>query len=321
VTRILALARGALRRNLGLRPAESVVVVADPPMLPIGRIFEAAAHTVTSHVRLVEIPVADRNGEEPPASAALAMTRGDVVLLSTTRSLSWTRAREEATRSGARVASMPGITETILRRTLDADYEAIRARVNRVADLLDAGECAQISSTAGTDLYLSIAGRRAHGRRGGIYRDPGQWGNLPCGEAFVAPVEGTARGVYVVDASHGGVGSVDQPIRITVDRGRATAIEGGVAAARLRTLLESTRDPSVFHVAELGIGCNDAARICGVTLEDEKVLGSCHIALGDNSMFGGNARAGLHLDGVLREPTLSIDGVPVVTPGRIVFPG
>ena len=310
----------ALRHNLGLRSGERVVVIADAPMLEIGRIFEAAARTITPRVDLVGIPEAKRGGEEPPGGAARAMLRADVVLLVVSRSLSWTRAREEATRAGARLASMPGITEPIILRTLGVDYDAVRDRANRLADLLDAGGQALIRSKAGTDLALGIAGRSAHGRKGGIFREPGQWGNLPCGEAFIAPVEGTARGIYVVDGSQGGLGPVAEPIRVTVDQGRAIAFEGGEEALRLRELLESTGNPSAFNVAEMGIGCNDAARLSGATLEDEKVLGTCHVALGSNAMFGGTVRAGIHLDGVLRDPTISIDGETILESGRILPP-
>ena len=310
--------RQALLRNLGLRSGERVTLITDRPMLHVGRIFEEAARAITPHVDSLEIPVARANGQEPPAHAARAMQRADVVLLTVSRSLSWTRAREAATKAGARVASMSGITEAVILRTLGTDYEAIRERANRLADRLDPGEQVSVRSEAGTELALSIAGRRAHGRKGGIYREPGQWGNLPCGETFIAPVEGTARGVYVVDASHGGVGRVVEPIRVEVERGRAVAIDGGEEASRLRELLESVGDPLAFNCAELGIGCNHAARISGVTLEDEKALGSCHVALGDNAMFGGTVRVGLHLDGVLRDPSIEIDGEPVLQSGKII---
>jgi aminopeptidase len=112
----------------------------------------------------------------------------------------------------------------------------------------------------------------------------------------------------VVDASHGGVGRVEVPIRIGVEEGRAVRIEGGREAARLRDLLESVGEPEAFCLAEFGIGCNHAARVCGITLEDEKVLGTCHLALGRNDLFGGTVRASVHVDGVLRGLRVLLDG-------------
>jgi leucyl aminopeptidase (aminopeptidase T) len=191
---------------------------------------------------------------------------------------------------------------------LTIDYEPVRERVNRVCDRLDRAGRVRVTALSGTDISFSIEGRLAHGRKGGIYRDPGQWGNLPCGEAFVAPVEGSAQGLYVVDASHGGIGKLSEPIRITVEDGRAVRFEGGHEATGLRGLLESVGEPEAYNLAEFGIGCNHAARICGITLEDEKVLGTCHLALGRNDLFGGTTSTGVHVDGVLARPSVALDG-------------
>jgi leucyl aminopeptidase (aminopeptidase T) len=236
------------------------------------------------------------------------MSGVDVALLVTATSLSWTNARKAATDGGTRVGSTPRLDESILLRTLTIDYEIVRERANRLCDRLDRAAEVRVTTAAGSDVTFSIEGRIAHGRKGGIYREPGQWGNLPCGEAFVAPVEGSGRGVYVVDASHGGVGRLAEPIRVLVADGRATRIEGGDEARRLRALLESTGEAAAFNLAEFGIGCNHAARVCGVTLEDEKVLGTCHLALGRNDLFGGTVRASVHLDGVVGRPRVLLDG-------------
>jgi leucyl aminopeptidase (aminopeptidase T) len=285
-----------------------VLVVHDPPGRRIGEAFAEAAKAIGAAVAVERVPVAERSGVEPAPAVAARMRSADVALLVTKRSLSWTEARRAATAGGTRVASMPGLTEETLLRTLAIDYETIRARVNRICDRLDAAGRARLVSDAGTDLRLSIEGRQAHGRKGGLYREAGQWGNLPAGEAFLAPVEGSASGVYVVDASHAGVGRLERPIRIQVETGRATRIEGGEEAERLRRLLESVGDPAAFNLAELGIGCNPAARICGLTLEDEKVLGTAHLALGRNDLFGGTVGVAVHLDGILTRPRIWLDG-------------
>jgi leucyl aminopeptidase (aminopeptidase T) len=277
-------------------------------MQALGEAFAGAAREITPRVRVEIIPPGARNGAEPPPDTARRMVEANVVLLVTSTSLSWTDARKGATDAGARVASMPRLNEAILRRTLTVDYEEIRERVNRVCDQLDRASGVQVKAPSGTDLSFSIEGRVAHGRKGGLYRQPGQWGNLPCGEAFVAPVEGSARGVYLVDASHAGVGRVATPIRVTVERGRAVSIEGGKEADGLRRVLEEAGEPEAFNLAEFGIGCNHAARVSGLTLEDEKVLGTCHLALGRNDLFGGTVRSRLHLDGVLTAPTVLLDG-------------
>jgi leucyl aminopeptidase (aminopeptidase T) len=294
-----------------------VVVVSDASTLAVGNAFESAARQVTERIHRCQIPIAARNGEEPPAVVAERMAAADVVVMPVAASLSWTRARSEATRAGARVASMPSITEAVILRTFGIDYGPVKERVNRLCDLLDAGSEVRICSEAGTELVLSIVGRIAHGRKGGIYRQRGDWGNLPCGEAFIAPLEGSAQGVYVVDASHGGVGRLTSPIKLSVRDGRVAEIEGDDAASRLRLLLDAVGDPGAYNVAELGIGCNQGARLSGVTLEDEKVLGTCHVAVGSNAFFGGTVSVGVHLDGVLCEPSIWIDGVLIMEGGRL----
>jgi leucyl aminopeptidase (aminopeptidase T) len=306
--RTLAGCGHALRHNLGLQSGESVLVVTDTPMRSLGEAFARAARAVTPRVDMDLIPVGERNGAEPPSDTARRMGEADVALLLTSTSLSWTDARRDATDCGTRVASMPRLNEAILLRTLTIDYEDVRERVNRVCDRLDRASRARVTTPSGTDLSFSIEGRVAHGRKGGLYRAAGQWGNLPCGEAFVAPVEGTARGIYIVDASHAGVGRIATPIRVTVERGRAVSIEGGREAERLRRVLDGAGEPEAFNLAEFGIGCNHAARVSGLTLEDEKVLGTCHLALGRNDLFGGSVRSRVHLDGVLSGAIVLLDG-------------
>ncbi|MDX1387776.1 MAG: aminopeptidase [Acidobacteriota bacterium] len=311
----------ALRHNLGVRPGESVLVVTDGTRDAVATAFEHAARSLSAAVERVVIPVPERNGQEPPSEVAVRMKAADVVLIPVARSMSWTRARMEATACGVRIASMANIDETIIDRTFTLDYRRIRDRVNRFCDLLDEARSVRVTSDLGTELTFEIDGREAHGRKGGIYTEPGSWGNLPCGEAFIAPVEGTATGRYVIDASHAGVGRISSPITITVDAGRAVEIAGGPEAASLSTILEAVGDPLAYNVAEFGIGCNDGARITGVILEDEKALGTCHIALGHNAFFGGSVEVPVHVDGVMRAPTILLDDRVVVVRGEPAVDG
>ena len=298
--------RHALEHNLGVGRGERVVVVDDGTRTAIAAAFAQATAGLGAEVSMTGMPVAAANGAEPPAAVALAMQAHDVALLVTEKSLSWTQARVTATRGGTRVASMTSITSEILLRTLTVDYRPVRERVNRMCDQLDEGSSVHVLSAAGTDLRFSIAGRIAHGRKGGIFREPGHWGNLPCGEAFIAPVEGTAQGVYVVDGSHAGLGKLETPLRIKVENGLATRIEGSEPAERLLALLETVGSPAAFNIAEFGIGCNHAATVTGTILEDEKAMNTCHVALGNNIHFGGTVDVPIHLDGVILRPEIKI---------------
>jgi leucyl aminopeptidase (aminopeptidase T) len=148
-------------------------------------------------------------------------------------------------------------------------------------------------------------------------REKGQWGNLPTGEAYLAPLEGRSNGLVVVDGSMAGVGMVDRPIHIVVRDGYATDISGGEAARRLVALLEPHgRDGR--NVAEFGIGTNDRAILTGLILEDEKVMGTIHIAFGDNKSMGGSVRVASHLDGLIKAPTVWFDDRKIMEAGRLL---
>ena len=164
---------------------------------------------------------------------------------------------------------------------------------------------------------MPIAGRAAHASTG-LFRERGQSGNLPTGEAYLAPLEGESRGVVVVDGSMAGIGVVTTPIRIAVEDGLATTIEGGEDAARLRDLLEP-HGPDARNVAEFGIGTNDRAILSGAILEDEKVMGTIHIAFGDNKSMGGRVRVASHLDGLVKRPTVWFDDREIMRDGRLLI--
>jgi leucyl aminopeptidase (aminopeptidase T) len=163
---------------------------------------------------------------------------------------------------------------------------------------------------------MPIAGRQAHASSG-LFRKKGQWGNLPTGEAYLAPLEGRSEGVVVVDGSMAGVGLISQPLRIVVEGGYATEITGGPEAAVLVSLLEPHgRDART--VAEFGIGTNDKATLTGIILEDEKVMGTIHVAFGDNKSMGGTVRVASHLDGLVKNPTVWFDDTKVMEEGRLL---
>jgi len=297
--------RSIFRSNLAVEKGERILIVTDSGKRAVARQFLEVAEEEGHGAELATVPIAEVHGVEPPESVARRMLAADVIVIVTTRSLSHTRARARATERGARIATMAGVTEDVLRRFSQVDLLAMKARTNRLADVLDRGERVLLTSKKGTDLAFSIAGRIAHGRKASIFDRPGYWGNIPCGEAFIAPIEDSVNGMLVIDASIGGIGLVDTDVAIRIERGKVTGIEGGAGARRFEALLD---DDAKRQVAEFGIGTNDKARITGVTLEDEKVLGTCHIAFGNNRFFGGANAVGFHTDCVITDPTIVIDG-------------
>jgi leucyl aminopeptidase (aminopeptidase T) len=301
---------------LGLTSQETVVVVVDERTREIGQAFHEHAKTHAAESVLVEMRERENNGMEPPKAIAALMREADVLILATSKSLSHTAARQEANKRGARVASMPGVTKEMVERTLSGSYEQIHILGDSFKKLLDAGKQVHLSSPAGTDLTFSIEGRMA-ANDDGIIRTAGSFGNLPAGEAYVAPIEGSANGMLVIDASMAGIGRLEGPLHIRIRDGQAVETEG-FGAKWLENIFTLYGD-NARNVAELGIGTNPYAIITGAVLEDEKVAGTVHVALGDNSTIGGVVKAESHLDGIITRPTLIIDGTVVIKDGEPVF--
>jgi leucyl aminopeptidase (aminopeptidase T) len=306
-------AQVAINNCLMVKKGESVLVITDQPLRKIGYAFREAAEEAATEAMLLEILPRSSNGEEPPEPVAKFMKDFDVLIIPTSKSMSHTKARREACEAGARCVTLPGILEDTMERTLNADYQEIAKRSTKLAEMVSRGKTARVTTPAGTDITMSIQGRECHADTGLVY-SPGDFSNLPAGEAYIAPVEGTANGIIVVDGSM--VGKVKKPIRIVVKDGFATEITGGASAEELEKMLEPFGQPG-RNVAELGIGTNHKARIVGSVLEDEKVMGTVHMALGDNKSMGGNVSVQSHLDGILLEPTLRIDEEKIMEGGKL----
>jgi leucyl aminopeptidase (aminopeptidase T) len=208
---------------------------------------------------------------------------------------------------------MPGVTAEMLARVMGVDFPTMIARSNAVAELLTSADIARVTCPRGTDLELNLAGRIGIADDGQLGA-PGDFGNLPCGEAFIAPVTGAGT---IVAGSVAPLGLSDPPARLTVTAGHITAADHGHGPELLRLLEE--HGALGTNVAELGVGTNDAARLTGLVLEDEKLLGTVHIAFGASAGIGGTVAVPIHLDVVVLEASLEIGGTSVLDRGRFVL--
>ena len=307
----------AVRDCMGTKAEEKVLIVTDEPLRTIGYALRQAARDLGTDVLLVEILPRKSNGEEPPPEVAELMKMVDVVLCPTSKSLTHTDSRRAASARGVRIATLPGVTEEIMVRCMNADYDRIARLTFRLCEMLETTRAIRVQSPSGTDILLPVEGRKAHASSG-VFRERGQFGNLPTGEAYLAPLEGQSTGVVVVDGAMAGVGLLKKPIRIVVDNGYATEITGGDEAGRLIELLDP-HGKDARNVAEFGIGTNDRAILTGNILEDEKVLGTIHIAFGDNKSMGGTVRVASHLDGMINRPTVWFDGRKIMESGKLLI--
>jgi leucyl aminopeptidase (aminopeptidase T) len=305
--------RAVLRECLGLEPGEEVLVICNPVTEDIGALMRIEAEGDGANATLAVISETESNGAEPPVTVASAMIAANVVLAPTIQSLSHTYARRAATSAGVRVATLPGVTGDMLARLMNADMAMLRRRGASVAAALRSGAEAQITCPHGSDLRLGLEDRIPIADAG-VLTAPGAFGNLPCGEAFVAPV--TGEGTLVVDGSIAGVGKVETPVELTVEDGHLVDATGPEGATLMELL--SKHGPDGTNVAELGIGTNEEAMLTGNILEDEKILGTAHVAFGASAAIGGGIQVPVHLDCVLVEPTVEVDGTTICEGGELL---
>lgn len=319
MTTIQKAANIIVSKCLALKKTESCLIIYDNDKKDIAKVIFNVAKNISKKVDMIKTPIGVINGEEPPKEISEIMLYYDTVICPTTKSLTHTKARINATDKGIRVITLPGITEDILTRCIDIDYDEMKMLSNKIADELDKAKFARITTTKGTDLTINITKIKAHGRKGGDFSKFGDYGNLPEGETFLAPIQKGTTGVYVVDASQAGVGKLKESIKITVKDGFAIKIEGGASADNLSKLLKSIKDKNAYNIAEFGIGTNKKAKVTGIVLEDEKVFGTCHIALGKNDSFGGHVNVPIHVDGVIKNPTIYADKKMIMKNGKLLI--
>jgi leucyl aminopeptidase (aminopeptidase T) len=305
--------QAVLRDCLGVAPGEDVLIVCNPVTAALAELMRIHAEGDGAEATLATIAERASHAAEPPPPVAVAMLAADVLIAPTMQSLSHTAARKAASEAGVRVASLPGVTEDMLARLMSTDMTALRRRGTAVCAALEGGE-ARITCAKGSDLRLGLDGRTPI-VDAGLLSERAAFGNLPCGEGFIAPLEGTAEGTLVVDGSIAGVGQVAEPVELTVRDGHLVGASGREGEELMELL--TVHGPDGTNVAELGIGTNEEATLTGNVLEDEKILGSAHVAFGASAAIGGTVQVPVHLDCVVLEPTVEVDGKLIAQSGEL----
>ena len=307
-----------IRDYLGVQPGESLVVIVDD-----GASHEVAASlyeqgvAVGADAALIRTPMRAHSGAEPSSAVAAAMRGADVVVNVTKRSLYHTRATGEAKAAGTRGAlNSPSTLDAWTHGAMTADFAEIRKEAERVADRLRGADRVRVTTPAGTDVEMSILGRDPKAWLTGICRNPSEISAYPGGEVSLPPLEGTTNGTIVLEWVMTDIGRLEMPITLTVVDGLVTAITGGAEAARLEQLIEGVE--GARNIGELGIGLNPLARLGSDITEAKKRAGTAHMAIGDNAGgYGGVVECDLHLDGMLFEPTVVVDGTPLMVDGEL----
>lgn len=316
---LMKTAQKIVSHTMQIKPGEKVCVVTDTNKWQIAETLMAACHAAGAETVMAVMAPRDAHGNELPAMMAAAMAGADVILAPTTYAITHTNARIQASKNGARTLILRGITEdTMVRGAITADYDEVYELTSRVAERLTAANEVLLTSDKGTYLTLSIKGRKGL-VLGGLARNPGEFTSLPTGEAPIVPIEGSAEGVIVADHSIDGVGVLSEPVTLTVKKGIVTSIEGGRQAEVLRQLLAEAGD-NAHNLAEFAIGTNAKSRLIGNMAEDKILRGTVHIAMGDSHTIGGIVKSSVHLDAVILNPTVELDGVRIVENRHLLMP-
>ena len=305
---------------MGLQRGEKILIVVDEPLSHArDALLAEAIRTEPSELWSYTFPNASRPFNEYPASLLSLFTQVDAVILllasmDTSKELpAWSASKAVALSGKARAGWGAFIDQSILDNEMSADYEQIAKFTLSLAEQLRGSSIAHVTTRLGTDLHLTLTGREWKVDTGTL-RGQGVYGNLPAGEIYIAPNEDSAEGVLVIDKCLPGL-VLSEPVKLFFEKGRIMHIEGEEGKRYLENAIAQHGDTARV-IAELGIGTNPMARLQGNIITDEKVLGTIHIAVGRNDFIGGKNIATTHIDGVVSQPTLEIDGRVLITHGK-----
>jgi len=311
-------ARVALEKCTGVKRGERVLVVTDTMRdQSVAQALMGAALAAGAEAVLAVIPTRRLAPQEPPAAVLAAMQATDIVFLYTTYSLTHSSARVQAQKTGARVISMPGVTEDGFLRTLSVDMDHLASLTNRLADRVARARTAKVTTMLGTDMWYELV--HPVTTMDGVAEKPGELDTFPPGLFLSVPREGSASGKAVVDGAITQIGRLSSAVTLTFADGRLVKIEGGGEAARLTQLLASLEDENAYKFAAWGIGSNPGAALVGEdpSFEGERIFGWSHVSTGSNATFpGGTVRANIHLDGIISRPTIYLDDEMILREGK-----
>jgi leucyl aminopeptidase (aminopeptidase T) len=303
-----------IRECAHVQKGEEVLVLADEAQ-DRDLVFELAAAVARVGARAISMiyPVIAPY-REPPRSVVLAMKNAPVVLACGTTPMG-AEVIKETLESGARMLSMFRISPESFARTVPIDYRRLKREMEKIRKILDRCGTVEITSPAGTQFKVQMAGRPTKLALGSVRR-AGEVDHIAAGAIGVAPLEGTAEGRIVVDGTILGFGRAFDPVTFEIRDGKIVNIKGGRKWKGLRQLLH--RDDYAPWVCEIGLGVNPKARLVGGP-EDERVRGSVHVGFGENRFFEGTIASASHMDGTMLRATLKVDGKELVTDGKLLI--
>src|SRR5699024_1821118 len=299
---------------------EKVIIIAEPKTMSIAESIAIAVSNVGAEPTISLITPRIADSTEPPEPVAAAMKESDVLISTVFTSITHTHAVKNAVNEGSRGIILTQFdNEMLINSGIHADFEKAAPTCEWVASKLENAERIHLTTTHGTDLIMSAKGRTSNAMTGIV--EKGKFAPVPTIEANVSPLEGTANGKIVANASipYLGIGILKENVIVDVEDGNITSISGGHEARILSEDLEDKNDDSVYNIAEIGVGLNPECKFNGFMLEDEGVFGSVHIGIGSSITLGGNVKAACHYDLIMTGVTLEVDGEVIIKNGDVLF--
>ncbi len=308
-----------IKNNIKMKKSDRVMIITDYNKLDIAHKLFKNVLDLSNKAMMIVIKPPELDGEEPPKDIQKMIDSVDVLFELTTFSITHTDLTKKALKKNCKVISMPAVSEETL-KAIPVDSNKIIKLTEKIAGLLSSGSEIKIITKKGTNLSLNIKNKNGFVFDG--ISENGKVINLPDGEACISP--NTADGTLIVDGSMppdsenewGVIGKIENQIKIEIKNGKISGISGSKESKILKKIF-SHLDKKAKQVAEFGIGTNSEAKIIGNVTVDEKALGTIHIAFGNNSIFGGRNKTPVHLDAVIKKPTVYIDGKFVMKEGKL----
>jgi len=271
---------------------------------------------ITHNVNMEVIDSLNIHGNEPPLKTAYAMLESSIIFGLTTMSMAHTQARKDATDKGARYLSLPEYSIDVLSSpAMLTDFESLTEKAQWLQNVLTKGKTLTVKTKLGTDIRCDISGRSANASPGWC-GDGYEMASPPNAETNIAPLEDSADGTIVVDGSipFPSIGLLKTPLTIIVKNGIIKSVDGYCDKAYMN--LFEKAEPNSKILAEVGVGLNPNARLCGSMLEDEGCLGTLHFGFGSNCTIGGLNDVKFHLDHIIKNPTVEVDNQIIIHDGK-----
>jgi hypothetical protein len=310
-------AKNALECVLEAEKGEGLVIFCDDEKMNVGNAFAAGSLKLGLKTHLVpletktktfrkEIPKNVQKLLEHPPAIYINLLRG--IREETVFRIELIRLETEKHRS--RLGHCPGVTLDMLTHGAlalkTADHRQMQDFARTLIKKLGQASRIEITNPAGTCLSLSVENRPFFTDTM-VDRKTLKWMNLPTGEVLIAPMEDSAEGVLICDMAIGGIGPIHTPVRLTVKAGQVRSSSSDDSALLKRIQASLRTDENSSTIGEFAFGINPKARFVEEFLEAEKLVGTIHIAFGNNADFPeGKNPSKNHMDFLISKPTVKI---------------